>query len=324
MISSTPWDDIQRPDADYNVRLTEESGPIATYWGKDVSGHCLFVTELEGDHLAALRAADLNIHGITVDLRQRLGKSEQTLVLTLVSHADRDLFHALCSTLARNLSHARNAEVAITVTLNHLKRWQRFLAGKKPRLLSSEEVRGLFAELHFLRTLQSARLSWSDAVDAWAGPEGGDQDFAFGDTAVEVKALSNKTPNIVRIASEDQLESLAERLFLVVQRIVQDSESSGAFSLNEMIRFIEEALRGSSVLDKYQAKLAMTGYVEVYQYDSPSFQVAETSAHCVDGAFPRIIRSGMPNGIHRVRYQLHLDAVKPFKCPLETIWETNT
>ena len=317
---STPWDDIKLPDADYNVRRVDSQGLIPTYWGKDIHGNCLLITELQGDHKKAFFNASPNIRGISVDLRQRPDKREQTLVLTLTSHSNLDLFHALCKTLIRNLGHTSNSKTALTIVLNHLKRWQRFLAGKNPRLLSPWEVRGLFAELHFLQSLYTHLLNHDEALNAWIGPKGGNQDFVFGNTAVEVKTLSNIGPNIVHISSENQLETPAEKLYLTTNRIIESSELPSAMSLNEMVKWIETDLTESSVLDEYQTKLAEVGYVELHRYNNPSMQVAETRVYGVTDEFPRIIRSQVPHGIQNVKYQLQIDAVEPFACPLETIW----
>lgn len=323
MTHSTPWDDIKQPNVDYNVRRVNSDGLIPVYWGKDVHGSCLLITELQGDHQQAFLNANLNIRGIDVDLRQRPGKEEQTLVLTLTNHANLDLFHALCETLVRNLGKTPNSRTALTITLNQLKRWQRFLAGKNPKLLSPSEIRGLFSELHFLQLLYTHHLNHDGALSAWIGPQGGNQDFVYGNTAIEIKTISNKGPNLVRISSENQLESPAERLFLTVNRIIESAELVSALSLNEIVRSIEEDLMGNSAFDEYQTKLAEVGYAELHHYDNPSLQVAETHVYQVTDEFPRIIRSEVPDGIQNVKYWLQIDAAEPFVCPLETIWKSS-
>ena len=323
MTHPTPWDEITQPEIDYNVRPVELYGLIPVYWGKDVHGNCLLITELEGDHQKAFFNANLDIRGIQPDLRQRSDGRKQTLVLTLTNHADLDLFHALCKPLTRSLRDASNSGTALTIVLNHLKRWQRFLAGNKPQLLSPWEVRGLFAELHFLQSLYTHLLNHSEALNAWTGPRGGNQDFVFRNTAVEVKTLSNKGPNHVNIASENQLESPAENLYLTTSRIIESAELPSAISLNEMVQRIETDLTGSSALDEYHTKLAEVGYAELFHYDNPVMQVAETRIYQVAGEFPRIIRTRLPDGIQNVKYQLQIDAVEAFACPLETIWNTS-
>ena len=320
MDHSTPWDDIQQPSAGNNVRRIDADGVIPIYWGKDIHGHCLLVLDLEGDHRDAFFKANMNIQGIGVDLRQRPDEHAQTLVITLVSHVNVDLFHALCNTLVRSLGNTRDCRTALTITLNHLKRWQRFLAGEKPRILSPAEVRGLFAELYFLRSLYTNKLSTSDALDAWIGPKGGDQDFVFETTAVEIKTISNKDPNLVHISSEDQLENPHGRLFLTVKRIIDSSELPTALSLNEMVQQVECDLVESSEVEEFQIKLATVGYAELYHYNSPLFQVAETRVYEVTDEFPRIVRSKLPAELQSVRYTLQVDAAESFRCSFETIW----
>lgn len=181
----------------------------------------------------------------------------------------------------------------------------------------------LFAELHFLKLLYTHLLNHDEALNAWIGPKGGNQDFVFGDTAVEIKTLSNQGPNLFNIASENQLESPAEKLYLTANRIIESSDLPSTISLNEMVRRIETDLIGNSVLDEYQTKLAEVGYAELPYYDNPSMQIAEVHVYEVTDGFPRIIRSKIPNGIQNVKYQLQIDAIEPFICPLETIWNTN-
>ena len=166
----TPWDAIRTPEADYNVRLVDGPKKVPLYWGRDSEGHCLFVMELRGDHTEQFRNNRMVLHGIKVDLRMSDATSGQGLVLTLEQHVDRDLFFGLCETLIASLRDVQDPAAAVSVALEHLKRWKAFLAGRKLRLLSREEICGLFAEIQFLRQLYSEHLTEMAAVDAWCGP----------------------------------------------------------------------------------------------------------------------------------------------------------
>ena len=104
------------------------------------------------------------------------------------------------------------------------------MAGKKGRVLSAEEVRGLFSELKFLQQMLGEMNNELDVLEAWQGPETSHQDFIFSDTAVEVKSLSGRERNAVKISSEDQLESLNSSLFLKVFRLVDMPESKASIS----------------------------------------------------------------------------------------------
>ena len=153
MNKSTPWDNIPTPATDFNVvRIAGISG-VPLYWGRDVSTQCLFIIELEGDFTTQFCQDSVSLNGIGVDLRKGDTIGQQRLVLTLAHHIDSDLFLGLCETLVDTLKDVTESATALAVSLAHLKRWKAFLAGRNARLLSPEEIRGLFGELHVLRIL---------------------------------------------------------------------------------------------------------------------------------------------------------------------------
>ena len=316
-----PWDHIQIPDAEYNVRLIAAKGSIPLYWGKDTEGHCLFIIELQGDHTEQFRKDSTSVHGISLDLRGFDVNSRQGLVLKLEKHADKDLFLSLCETLVSSLQPLTDSGTAFSVTLTHIKRWKMFMSGRKSRILSAEEVRGLFAELQFLRFLYQGRLSEKAAVDAWVGPEGSHQDFIFGNTAVEIKSVSGKERSTVRISSEDQLETLCDNLFLMIFRLNAIPESSQAMSLNTLVRLVEEELNDAVTVEELLRRLATYGYVDIAEYDTPKFVVASRDAYFVEKDFPRLVRSWIPDGIVRTTYEIELEKIAAFKCDITRVVE---
>lgn len=312
MNRGTPWDEIRAPSIDYNVRLVAGAGPIPVYWGRDADGHCLLLVALAGDHRAQFRKDAVQIQGIRIDLRQA-DEGRQRIVLALEKHVDQDLFSGLCETLIGTLAPITDPAIALSVVLAHIKRWKAFLAGKKTRLLSPEEIRGLFAELLFLRSLYQGHLEEKPAVEAWCGVEGVHQDFIFGNTAVEIKALSGKERNTVRISSEDQLEGLSDNLFLMIFRLDNISDSDRALSLNDAVRLIENELTDTVALEEFSAKLAGFGYIPVQEYDLPKLLIISAHTYRVTEDFPRIIRAHLPEGVTRVSYEIKLEKISPFE-----------
>lgn len=314
-----PWHDIAVPTVDYNVRLVAAGGAIPVYWGRDTSGHCLLIVELQGDHTVDFRRGVTTVHGIGVDLRAGQIAGQQRLVLTLDRNVDQDLFLGLCETLIASLSVVVDSPVALAVTLAHIKRWKAFLAGRKTRRLSPEEVRGLVAELQFMRALYAARLSKPAAVEGWYGVEDVHQDFIFENTAVEVKSLSGRDRSTVRISSEDQLETVKNELFLVVHHLSEAPVSSGGLSLNALVKVIESELDDADALELFSAKLADFGYAPLIDYDEPLFVIGDRDTYRVEGNFPRLIRSGLPGGIARVKYEIEIEAMKDFECSIDEV-----
>ncbi|MDO8290607.1 MAG: PD-(D/E)XK motif protein [Parvibaculum sp.] len=310
MPEQSTWDDIGIPDASYNVKRVAGATVTPCYWGRDVSGACLFIIELEGDHAAEFRKNTVRINGIGVDLRTEIG--QQRLVLTLEKQADRDLFEGLCRTLTGSLEHSANSTVSLAIALAHLKRWKTFMSGRSQHL-SAEEVRGLFAELVFLLELLGRRRAPS-AVDSWMGPEKSHQDFIFGNTAVEVKSLSGAERSTVRISSEDQLESLNDRLFLRIYRLSDLPDSQVARSLNQIVLEVQRALDDAQAVEAFDRKLVAYSYAPIPEYDQPSFVVSEIRTCRVNDGFPRLIRSQLPEGIGRVGYDVKLESLTPYNC----------
>ncbi|MBF2755242.1 MAG: PD-(D/E)XK motif protein [Gammaproteobacteria bacterium AqS3] len=316
-----PWDEIKTPNSEYTVRYITASGDVTLCWGKDVHGHCLLIVQLKGEHTEQFRKNVTNVNGIKVDLRQLAESDKQALILALEKHVDQDLFYGLCQTLIDSLDGVADPSAALGVALNHIKRWKAFLAGKRVRVLSPEEVRGLFAELSFLCLLKTEHLSDAQAVEAWCGPDRIHQDFIFGNTAVEVKSISGRDRSIVKISSEDQLETVSDHLFLKAYRLSEAPDDPEAQSLNELVSAVGRELSDAEAIEGYWRKLVNCGYVEMKEYDSPKFLVKGSNTYRISDDFPRLVRSELPDGVVDVKYSLQLEKIAPHECDQNEIWK---
>lgn len=314
MSRPVPWDAIPTPAADLSVLRVAGTTGVAIFWGRDAAAQCLLIIELDGDHTVQFRRDVVSLHGIGVDLRNGDIVGRQRFVLTLARHIDSDLFLGLCETLIGSLKEVTDPATVLAVTLAHLKRWKAFLSGRNARLLSPEEVRGLFGELHVLRRLYHDTLPQAAAVDAWLGPDDSHQDFIFGDRAIEVKSLSGRERSTVRISSEDQLESTLPELFLLTQRLSDMPDADQALSLNSMVSLVESELSMAEAIEQFADKLAGMGYTPLAEYDRPRFMVSGLQGYRVADGFPRLIRSEVPTGVTRVAYEIMLEAIAPFAC----------
>ena len=254
----------------------------------------------------------MTVNGIDVDLRGG-DAGRQRLVLTLEKEVDRDLFEGLCRTLAAALEHATDSVSSLAVALAHIHRWKTFLSGRGQHL-SAEEVRGLFAELAFLRELLDRPVSAGAALEAWLGPDRSHQDFIFGNTAVEIKSLSGVERSTVRISSEDQLESLNDALFLRIYRLSNLPDAAGARSLNAVVADVQQRLDDAEAVEAFDRKLVAYGYAPLPDYDEPTFVIGSVTTYCVQDAFPRLTRSQLSTGIARVAYDIRLESLTPYEC----------
>jgi hypothetical protein len=311
MANTSPWDGVSVPNADFNVLQILGDRAVPCFWGKDESGSCLFIVELEGDHTTVFRRDAVIVNGLAIDLRSG-SAGHQRLILALDRQVDRDLFESLCRALATALLSASDSSTALAITLAHLKRWKLFLAGRGGQNLSDEAVRGLFAELVFLREL-IVSLGSDDVVAAWLGPERSHQDFIFGNTAVEIKSLSGTERSEVRISSEDQLEALNDNLFLRIYRLSALAEAAEALSLNDIINVVQSELTSAEAITAFDRKLVAHGYAPLIEYDNPKFAVSEIRTFVVGDGFPRLARSALPAGVAKVTYTIRLEAIDVFR-----------
>jgi hypothetical protein len=262
----------------------------------------------------------VRVQGIKSDLRFFDKNNPQGMVIMLEKHVDQDLFFAMCQTLIAALREVTDSSTALSIALVQLKRWKAFMAGKKRGILSPEEVRGLFGELTFLSQLLE-RISGPDALNSWEGPDSVQQDFILSNMAIEIKSLSGRERNAIRISSEDQLDSLNDRLFLKVFRLAEMPESDRAVTLNELVRKITDVLYDHSALELLHDKLVKSGYAELSEYDSPKFVVSEEHLYCINDEFPKIIRPELPDGVSSVRYSIELEKIRKFSVKNEELWE---
>lgn len=312
MPEPSPWDAIAVPVVDFNVRQVPGNTAVPCFWGRDTSGACLFVVELQGDHSVQYRKNIAAVNGIDVDLRSG-GAGQQRLVFLLEKQVDRDLFEGLCRTLVSALERATDSASSLAVALSHIRRWKTFLSGRSHHL-SAEEVRGLFAELVFLLELMNRLPSTAMAVEAWMGPERSHQDFVFGNTAVEVKSLTGAERSTVRISSEDQLESLNDALFLRIYRLSNLPDAASARSLNAIVAAVQARLGEPEAVEAFDRKLVAHGYAPLPDYDEPAFVLSDVKTYRVQGAFPRLIRSQLAAGVAKVAYDIGLETISPYEC----------
>ncbi|GGY84480.1 hypothetical protein GCM10011613_31770 [Cellvibrio zantedeschiae] len=319
MINISPWDEINIPEKDFNVRQISERTVAPCYWARDPRGNCLFIIELEGDHTLQFRKDFITVNGINIDLRSG-GHEQQRIILSLEKQVDRDIFEALCKALIVSLRNATDSASSLAISLSHLRRWKAFLAGHSQQL-SVEEVRGLFAEITFLSELLDQDIASNDAVASWLGAERSHHDFIFGNTSIEVKSISGIERGVVCISSEDQLESVNDFLFLRIYRLSAQTKSPAAKSLNEAINITYIKLKDAEAIDAFDKKLAAYGYVPIPQYDLPRFVISEVNTYKIDNDFPRLIRSQLPAGVTNVSYYLKLENIASHKCDERLIFK---
>ena len=223
-----------------------------------------------------------------------------------------DVFTALAEDLDRRVAAAAGAAEQAKVFLGQLARWQKFLSASHDGL-GEEEQRGLWGELHFLRTHLLTGLG-ANAVTGWKGGEKAHQDFQFATGAAEVKTTLAKRPQVVRITSERQLDSSGWRaLFLHV--VALETRDGGGETLPALVATLRSTLAGeAAALESFEDGLLAYGYLDAHsgRYAERGYLVRSEATFKVRRSFPRLVEKDLPAGLGEVSYGLSLAALETF------------
>lgn len=212
-----------------------------------------------------------------------------------------------------------------TVVYEVLDRWHNFFKRKTDKHLTLEEEMGLFGELYYIkRWLITYAQEPPLIIRDWKGPLKNRIDFVNKSSGVEIKTISPKIRDEIRISSEKQLEvtPVINDLQLYVLKI-EVSESIGQ-TLQILTEEIESILleRAPSLAVKFKDLLLEVG-VTSDDYDSNYFYVHEELAYQVRDSFPRITSKSLPIGVANVSYTIDLSHCNAFKIPIDEIFNSN-
>ena len=276
---TNPWSAIEKPSADFNVRLVDVNHPLRLFWGVDSKSRYLFAFDASVSNLPQRKSLP-NLSGVDVHVASQGPRGK--LVLVLQNNSNWELFYALCSDLVRATATTSAESVASLVLVRRLQRWQELLKRSRSSILKPDEIKGLIGELLFLKDVISVAFGYDAAVVAWRGPEGGPQDFAINETAVEIKCQSGGSKPVVRINSADQLSPQLPSGYLVVYTLAgQASEDVDAISLNSLVTDIREDLTSSAAAtrERFEDLLYMAGYLASEEYDEHRFVVVAVKSY---------------------------------------------
>lgn len=225
-----------------------------------------------------------------------------------------DVFAALVEDLVRRVAEAGSPVEQAQAFLGQLARWQKFLAASLEGL-GEEAQRGLWGELRVLRELLLPALGTA-AVAGWKGPEKAHQDFQFHGGALEVKTTLAKQPQVVRIASERQLD-VADWPALFLHVLALDVREGRAESLPEMVASVRAAVAGDAAArETLEDGLLAAGYLDAQadRYAGRGYSVRSERCFWVKRGFPAIVERDLPRGVGNVAYALAVEACERFAC----------
>lgn len=284
--------------------LVPDNHPLSFHIGYDGQGHKCFVVLNTGktDKIVSSKAISVRCALLTT------GYYSLSFVLNYPSLDE--LFVKLCWDL---MEASRESAEPVTSIINRYNSWLRLLQQAGHDYLSAAEQKGLLGELISLEQSMD-ELGEADAVSAWVGPEGADQDFNFHNYWLEVKAVSIAADS-VSIASIQQLDRNDHGILRVYFMDKTSSEGAQTVSLPEKVSAIRGKIQSARIADMFSCKLAKAGYFEkdVDHYNDSRYRMAEFRNYSVVDGFPRLTKSNIPTGISQAKYSINLAILESYR-----------
>lgn len=316
--------DLGKKSGHYSRRILKDSGLAIFVNLSEPEGLPGFFLEVAPSSVKALKLAQ-SARGFDVSVERAVSTSGEAIARVAVRLTHRpfaDLFDVLAADVVERASGAASEKDAAAAVHTRLEHWRRFAEKVGPEGLSPHEQTGLFGELLFLKSLLSEGVPGDAAVSAWHGPLRDNQDFCFGATAVEVKASTSNTPQVVTISNERQLDTTGiDALYLI--HVSMDRRKGYGKTLPSLVEEVSCKLRDGWPEMEFLLgeRLLAQGYVGAQDalYREHGFTERARDFYEVKDGFPRIVESQLCGGVSKVRYRLDLAVAADFRVAQEEI-----
>ena len=261
--------------------------------------------------------------GLVLRLSHRGDPGAETdveLMLTDAQH--RDIFDLLVRDLVEAAEQPEDEAVGVARLMVRLSNWQQLLRRLSPRGLSPEARLGFWGELWVLRDVLAPAIGIRDAISAWRGPMGADQDFQMGAVCMEVKTSAAHSLDRIPVASERQLE-VPEDVALVLVGLSVDARIGHGETLGDMMRVVRSAAAGAGCMSMLDDRLegGGCGGEDAHLHDDMGYSVRSLAPFLVGPGFPKLVSADLAIGVSDVRYSISLASCRPHMMGAEDLGE---
>lgn len=252
-----------------------------------------------------------------------VSRLEYELQVILTANELREVFNPLVTDVAETARAAPEAATALTAAVDRFERWQDLLRAVSRNGLGPESRLGLYGELLLFGDHVLPALMQVEAVEAWTGPVGANQDFQLPEVAIEAKASTAKRPRSIRIASERQLDSTGTPALLLALAMLDERRGGTGKSLNMMVDHIRERLTSPAARARFDGRLVQAGYLPGQRdlYDEPRYTLRELRFWQVRGEFPRVVESNLPEGVSDCTYHVSTSGLDQYRATTDEVSE---
>lgn len=303
--------------------------PLACVWPAHAGIHRptdarILILETETKSVRGLRLKD-ETKGYSIDVGlDEAGQSDwATIRIQETSGWYREIFTIFCADILEHWIPHAGASDSLKSLSRRLACWKKFFQRGAQLGLSREDYVGLYGELSFIEAGLKAGVANLSIVNAWQAPLGTNQDFLFGQVAVEIKTTTGNEIDKVRITNARQLDSTGLRSLFLTRYAFDFRQGSGR-TLTQLIAALKASLAAISpdALPVFNDRLLEAGFAEgtPNEFDAWGFTPRHFDVFNVAEGFPRLLESSLPSGVSEVSYTLNLSAAAPFQIVEPVFW----
>lgn len=260
---------------------------------------------------------------VTNEYFEQIGplKEKTFLIIAQDEEQSEEIFEKLLQNLVDHIL-INEDQVLFVVIYSVLDRWHNFFRFKSNKRLSLEEQMGVFGELYYINNwLGKFEEEPPMIIDAWQGPTKHRVDFVKKNIGIEIKTISPKIRDSIRISNEAQLElsNIIKKIYLYVLKI-EDTKTDG-LSIQDLINSIREQLinRSQTSLVRFN-DLLLDLYILDDVYVDMYFYIHNEETYEVKENFPKIISSDLPIGVSNVSYTIDLSHCIDYKVETDKVY----
>lgn len=271
---------------------------------------------------------NLTIYSNLKDIRLELFPDEKDttkyyLLILLASQQHKDVFATLCADLINGISSITEENKIVKELLNRLEKWKSLFDKASLLGLSTEEQRGLYGELYFLRKWASFSSDMQKCIQSWLGPEKGIRDFQLADWGLEIKTTHGNNHQKVHISSERQLDTINLNTLLLFHLSLETQQQNGETLIQIVDSLLELMNSDIRAQTEFRSKLLQTGYFIHHKsiYENTGYQIRQQSYYTVREGFPRIEEKDIRNGVGDVKYSIILSEYAEYIISESSVFE---
>ena len=195
--------------------------------------------------------------------------------------------------------------------LSRIERW-RNLFQMQSGMLNRSELRGLIGELLILETSLLTALGPDEAVSAWTGPLGTDQDFRLPNgSKIEVKSIDRDAYRVM-INGLGQLDGGGDPLQLAeLEETGRDAHD--VITASRLVARLRTRLADApAALRTFDTLLGFVGWNDDIDTDAVAVRMHRIDRYEVNAAFPRLTAATVPGAVLDASYTI---ALPPLDVP---------